>query len=228
MSSASIPASNSARCPCSSSSKPCVVTAYPGGTGNPACVRSPRCAHLPPTRATSSRPSARKGMTYTSVEDRDDPGVTVDTDPIAVLICFVACPVPTTAGRPYSRAMIAAWDIIPPMSETAAAIFGNTGPSSAPSPSTRARRPAAPSRSRSRRGRRARGPRQPRRSRVPVHAALIARPARPGAEPLGGDAPEELDGGIVDHLRNDAERGGGTHSASVARTSLRRATRCGQ
>ena len=45
-----------------------------------------------------------------------------------VLISFVACPVPTTAGSPYSRATIAACDIIPPMSETAAAIFGKTGP----------------------------------------------------------------------------------------------------
>ena len=45
-----------------------------------------------------------------------------------VLIAEVALPVPTTAGRPYSRATIAACDIIPPMSETAAAIFGKTGP----------------------------------------------------------------------------------------------------
>ncbi len=43
------------------------------------------------------------------------------------LIFCVAVPVPTTAGRPYSRATIAAWLIEPPMSDTAAAIFWNTG-----------------------------------------------------------------------------------------------------
>ena len=84
-----------------------------------------------------------------SVEDRHRPGVAVDAHAVARLDRFVACPVPTTAGSPYSRATIAAWDIIPPMSETAAAIFGNTGPSSAPSPSRRAPRPAARRRSRS-------------------------------------------------------------------------------
>src|SRR4051812_45607878 len=44
-----------------------------------------------------------------------------------VLIRAVALPVPTTAGMPYSRATIAAWDMIPPMSETVAAILPNTG-----------------------------------------------------------------------------------------------------
>ena len=44
-----------------------------------------------------------------------------------VLIRLVASPVPTTAGRPYSRATIAACDIEPPMSETAALILPNTG-----------------------------------------------------------------------------------------------------
>src|SRR5919201_6291171 len=39
----------------------------------------------------------------------------------------VALPVPTTAGMPYSRATIAAWDMIPPMSDTAAATLPNTG-----------------------------------------------------------------------------------------------------
>ena len=45
-----------------------------------------------------------------------------------VLMRVVAMPVPTTAGMPYSRATIAACDIVPPMSETAAAILPNTGP----------------------------------------------------------------------------------------------------
>src|SRR5205085_3221761 len=45
-----------------------------------------------------------------------------------VLILLVAWPVPTTAGMPYSRATIAACDMVPPMSETAAAILPNTGP----------------------------------------------------------------------------------------------------
>jgi hypothetical protein len=39
-----------------------------------------------------------------------------------VLIRFVAWPVPTTAGIPYSRATMAACDMVPPMSETAALI----------------------------------------------------------------------------------------------------------
>ena len=45
-----------------------------------------------------------------------------------VLIRAVACPVPTTAGMPYSRATIAACDMVPPMSETAPAILPKTGP----------------------------------------------------------------------------------------------------
>ncbi len=43
------------------------------------------------------------------------------------LIREVALPVPTTAGRPYSRATMAAWLIEPPMSDTAAAIFWKIG-----------------------------------------------------------------------------------------------------
>src|SRR6185437_13338367 len=43
------------------------------------------------------------------------------------LILVVALPVPTTAGRPYSRATIAMWLIDPPMSLTAAAIFWKIG-----------------------------------------------------------------------------------------------------
>ncbi len=39
----------------------------------------------------------------------------------------VALPVPTTAGKPYSRATIAAWLIEPPMSDTAATIFWKIG-----------------------------------------------------------------------------------------------------
>src|SRR5487761_1626963 len=44
-----------------------------------------------------------------------------------VLIRLVASPQPTTAGIPYSRATIAACDIEPPMSETAAWILAKTG-----------------------------------------------------------------------------------------------------
>ena len=44
-----------------------------------------------------------------------------------VWIRLVAWPVPTTAGMPYSRATIAACDIVPPMSDTAALILPNTG-----------------------------------------------------------------------------------------------------
>src|SRR5579863_2240703 len=43
------------------------------------------------------------------------------------LMRVVAVPVPTTAGRPNSRATMAAWLIEPPMSDTAAEIFWNTG-----------------------------------------------------------------------------------------------------
>ena len=45
-----------------------------------------------------------------------------------VLITELADPVAVTAGSPYSRHTMAACDIIPPMSETAAAIFGAYGP----------------------------------------------------------------------------------------------------
>src|SRR3954452_22973293 len=44
-----------------------------------------------------------------------------------VLICDVARPVPTTAGRAYSRHTIAACDMTPPMSVTAAVIFEKIG-----------------------------------------------------------------------------------------------------
>src|ERR1035437_3530771 len=44
-----------------------------------------------------------------------------------VLMIFVACPVPTTAGRPYSRHTIAAWLITPPTSVTQAPILANAG-----------------------------------------------------------------------------------------------------
>ena len=44
-----------------------------------------------------------------------------------VLIRAVAVPVPTTAGSPYSRETIAAWDMIPPMSVTVAAILEKIG-----------------------------------------------------------------------------------------------------
>ncbi len=56
---------------------------------------------------------------WSCVEDRDHAAVAVDADPLAVRICLVPNPVPTTAGSPYSRETIAAWDMIPPMSETA-------------------------------------------------------------------------------------------------------------
>ena len=42
-------------------------------------------------------------------------------------ICDVARPVPTTAGRPYSRQTIAACDITPPTSVTVALIFEKIG-----------------------------------------------------------------------------------------------------
>ena len=44
-----------------------------------------------------------------------------------VAICLLADPVPSTSGRPYSRATIAAWHMTPPASVTAAAIRPNTG-----------------------------------------------------------------------------------------------------
>ena len=44
-----------------------------------------------------------------------------------VLITDVAIPVPVTDGRPYSLDTIAAWQVSPPMSVTAALIFPNTG-----------------------------------------------------------------------------------------------------
>ena len=58
--------------------------------------------------------------------------VTTPFDPSTRIVCplsivDVARPVPTTAGRPYSRHTIAACDITPPMSVTVALSFGNTG-----------------------------------------------------------------------------------------------------
>ena len=44
-----------------------------------------------------------------------------------VRICAVARPVPTTDGSPYSRQTIAACDITPPMSVTAALILEKIG-----------------------------------------------------------------------------------------------------
>ena len=44
-----------------------------------------------------------------------------------VLMRWVAWPVPTTAGMPYSRATMAACDMVPPISDTAALILPNTG-----------------------------------------------------------------------------------------------------
>ena len=44
-----------------------------------------------------------------------------------VLMIFVACPVPTTAGMPYSRQTIAAWLITPPTSVMQAPILANAG-----------------------------------------------------------------------------------------------------
>ena len=40
---------------------------------------------------------------------------------------WVAVPVPVTEGTPYSRHTMAAWEVIPPMSVTAALILENTG-----------------------------------------------------------------------------------------------------
>ena len=61
------------------------------------------------------------------VEDRHPP-----VDPFTrmrwpVVMREVAVPVPTTAGSPYSRDTIAAWDVIPPMSVTVAAILEKIG-----------------------------------------------------------------------------------------------------
>ncbi len=44
-----------------------------------------------------------------------------------VLIVVLAEPVPVTAGRPYSRQTIAAWDIMPPISVTVPLILAKTG-----------------------------------------------------------------------------------------------------
>ena len=44
-----------------------------------------------------------------------------------VLMRLVPSPVPTTAGKPYSRDTIAAWLMMPPISDTAAWILGKMG-----------------------------------------------------------------------------------------------------
>ena len=61
------------------------------------------------------------------VEDGHGAGRAVDADVCPVWICDVARPVPTTAGSPYSRHTIAAWDITPPMSVTTALTFVKIG-----------------------------------------------------------------------------------------------------
>src|SRR5437879_12045762 len=58
--------------------------------------------------------------------------VTVPSEPSTLIIApvrmaAVARPVPTTAGRPYSRHTIAAWDITPPTSVTVARILEKIG-----------------------------------------------------------------------------------------------------
>jgi hypothetical protein len=66
-------------------------------------------------------------LTLVWAEDRDDSFIGVDADQVSVTIRLVAEPVPRTAGRPYSRATIAAWHMTPPASVTAAAILAKTG-----------------------------------------------------------------------------------------------------
>src|ERR1039457_322434 len=130
--------------------QPSVVSAKPGGTRTPALINSPREEHLPPTRGTESfrhssnqqttgRPvfmasAGARSITLAALAICANQRVMViaPVEPstrsiIPVLMIFVACPVPTTAGRPYSRQTIAAWLITPPTSVTQAPILAKAG-----------------------------------------------------------------------------------------------------
>ena len=110
-----------------------VDSANPGGTPNPASSSSPSAALLPPNRGSSARSGrpARGAVRPLAgsrlADDGHRPGRAVDPDQLPGADRAVARPVPTTAGSPYSRQTIAAWDITPPMSVTVALIFGKIG-----------------------------------------------------------------------------------------------------
>src|ERR1039457_3409352 len=132
---------------------PSVVSAKPGGTRTPALINSPREEHLPPTRGTDSlrqssnqqtigRPGRRVFMASAGVSSITLAALAIcagqrvmviaPVEPstrsiMPVLMILVACPVPTTAGRPYSRQTIAAWLITPPTSVTQAPILAKAG-----------------------------------------------------------------------------------------------------
>ena len=105
-------------------------SAKPGGTGSPAPSSSPSAALLPPNDAPCSRRSSARAQVWA-------PRLTRGSSPCRpcrrrgsagpCTICDVARPVPTTAGSPYSRQTIAACDMTPPISVTAALIFGKIG-----------------------------------------------------------------------------------------------------
>ncbi len=69
-------------------------------------------------RLTGRRPGA--------LEDGDDPGAAVDPQPVAGVQHSGSDPGGNHRGSRYSRDTMAAWDMIPPPSETAAAIRAKT------------------------------------------------------------------------------------------------------
>ena len=102
-------------------------------------MSSPRLAHFPPTLWTMLRSHSSKRSTYLEMSIARSSARTAHermsispVDPSTLILCpvlsmDVAEPVPTTAGRPYSRHTIAAWHMTPPTSVTAALIFWNAG-----------------------------------------------------------------------------------------------------
>ena len=146
-----------------------------------------------------------------------------------VRMAAVARPVPTTAGSRYSRATIAAWDITPPTSVTVALIFEKIGAHAGEVlPQTR----ISPSRT------------------SPICSADLTTRATPSTTPGDAAAPFSTEPpscwrahsctrsvvtphsmiviGSVTASGVTPIAGGGLHSPSVARISLRRATIGGQ
>ena len=189
-------------------------SANPCGTGMPACSSSPRFALLPPNRRRRRRASSvervrtRAAVIYGLVEQRDDPRRSRrrgSSGPFGS--AAVARPVPTTAGSPYSRQTIAACDITPPMSVTAALTFEKIG---AHAGEVMRQTRISPSRtsaiSSTERTTRARPSTTPGDAAAPISSRAALLLARPLLDALGRHAPEHDRHRVGDRLGRDAER----------------------
>ena len=158
------------------------------------------------------------------------PAFAVDAQPVAGLDPFRPLPVPTTAGSPYSRATMAAWHMIPPISSTAAAILPKTGVQLVDVEGATRTSPCLEFVELVRIGDHAR--------RALGHAGRtgtpdsVPPPRRDGAQatrdPLGRDAEEHRRHGIGDPSGTGPRAGGAGHSRIASWIALRRATIGGQ